>query len=208
MAKNSSPSKAPKNGAQLRENPEEREKRPKRPRNPVKPPGRHKHRHTARRNNVQISSANRAWTSEAPSRRKHEILPKARGLTHERSTTAHRNNVQIFKCELGLKIGVHIHVENVEIQLKASTCRCTHTGMSTTAQNTKNCTCRRNNGQISTLSKNCTCGIRRNLLHNRNVHHSEDELNLGQDSNLWTAGTVAADHRDIDAKNSLLHSLH
>ena len=60
MAKNSSPSRAPKNGAQLRENPEEREKRPKRPKNPVKPPGRHKHRHAARRNNVQISSANRA----------------------------------------------------------------------------------------------------------------------------------------------------
>ena len=30
----------------------------KRPKNPVKPPGRHKHRHTARRNNVLISSAN------------------------------------------------------------------------------------------------------------------------------------------------------
>ena len=29
-----------------------------------------------------------------------------------------------------------------------------------------------------------------NLLHNKNVHHSEDELNLGQeDSNLWTVGT-------------------
>ena len=95
MAKNSSPSRAPKNGAQLRENPEEREKRPQRPKNPIKPPGRHKHRHTARRNNVQIFSANRAWTSDEPSRRKYEILPKARGLT-----TAHRNNVQIFKCEL------------------------------------------------------------------------------------------------------------
>ena len=102
-----------KTGAQLRDNPEEREKNGQRPKNPVKPHGRHKHRHTARRNNVQISSANRAWTSEAPSRRKYEILPKARGLTHERSTTAHRNNVQIFKCELGLRIGVHIHVENV-----------------------------------------------------------------------------------------------
>ena len=34
MAKNSSPSRAPKNGAQLRENPEEREKRPKKPKNP------------------------------------------------------------------------------------------------------------------------------------------------------------------------------
>ena len=33
--------------------------------------------------------------------------------------TAHRNNVQIFKCELGLRIGVHIHVENEEIRLKA-----------------------------------------------------------------------------------------
>ena len=68
---------------------------------PVKPPGRHKHRHTARRNNVQISSANLAWTSEYSSRGKYEILPKARGLTHERSTnTAHRNNVQISQCEL------------------------------------------------------------------------------------------------------------
>ena len=100
MAKNSSPSRAPKNGAPLRENPEEREKKTKKAEKTVKPPGRHKHRHKARRNNVQISSANRAWTSEAPSRRKYEILPKARGLTHERSTTAHRNNVQIFKCEL------------------------------------------------------------------------------------------------------------
>ena len=87
MAKNSSPSRAPKNGAQLRKNPEEREKRPKRPKNPIKPPGRHKHRHTARRNNVQISSANRPWTSEAPSRRKYEILPKARGLTHETNSS-------------------------------------------------------------------------------------------------------------------------
>ena len=118
MAKNSSPSRAPKNWRSTLGQPEEREKIAKRPKNPVKPPGRHKHRHTARRNNVQVSSANRAWTSEAPSRRNFEILPKAPGLTHERSTTAHRNNVQIFKCELGLRIGVHIHVENVEIQLK------------------------------------------------------------------------------------------
>ena len=95
--RNSSPSRAPKTGAQLRDDPEEREKMAKKANNPVKPPGRHKHRHTARRNNVQISSANRAWTSEAPSRRKYEILPKTRGLTHERSTTAHRNNVQIFQ---------------------------------------------------------------------------------------------------------------
>ena len=29
-----------------------------------------------------------------------------------------------------------------------------------------------------------------NLLHSRNVHHSEDELNQGhEDSNLWTVGT-------------------
>ena len=102
MAKNSSPSRAPKTGAQLRDDPEEREKMAKKAKNPVKPPGRHKHRHmTASRNNVQISSANCAWSSETPSRRKYEILPKASGLTHGRSTTAHRNNVQIFKCELG-----------------------------------------------------------------------------------------------------------
>ena len=41
MAKNSSPSRAPKNGAQLRENPEEREKRPEKaekPRQTARPP--------------------------------------------------------------------------------------------------------------------------------------------------------------------------
>ena len=108
-----------KTGAQLQTTRRSAKKWPKSRKKPSNPPGRHKHRHTARRNNVQISSANRAWTSEAPSRGKYEILPKARGLTHERSTTARRNNVQIFKCELGLRIGVHIHVENVEIQLKA-----------------------------------------------------------------------------------------
>ena len=48
-----------------------------------------------------------ARDSDEPSRRKYEILPKVRGLTQERSTTARRNNVQIFKCELGLRIGVH-----------------------------------------------------------------------------------------------------
>ena len=40
-------------------------------------------------------------TSRGPpsERRKYDILPKARGLTHERSTnTLHRNNGQIFKC--------------------------------------------------------------------------------------------------------------
>ena len=141
----------------------------------IKPPGRHKHRHTARRNNVQISSANRAWTSEEPSRRKYEILPKARGLTHERSTTAHRNNVQIFKCELGLRIGVHIHVENVEMLLKAE-----HLSLHIY-------------GHVSNFPEHQELhlwNLDETLLHNRNVHHSEDELNLGQeDSNLWTVGT-------------------
>ena len=42
MAKNSSPSRAPKNGAQLRENPGGARKKAKKAKNPFKPPGRHK----------------------------------------------------------------------------------------------------------------------------------------------------------------------
>ena len=47
-----------KTGAQLWDNPKEREKWTKKAEKTVKSPGRHKHRHTARWNNVQISSAN------------------------------------------------------------------------------------------------------------------------------------------------------
>ena len=54
---------------------------------PVKPPGRHKHRHTARRNNLQISSANLRVDIRVNLHEENmKILPKARGLTHERST--------------------------------------------------------------------------------------------------------------------------
>ena len=63
-AKNSSPSRAPKNWRSTPGQPGGARKKAKKAEKPVKPPGRHKHHHTARRNNVQISSANQAWTSE------------------------------------------------------------------------------------------------------------------------------------------------
>ena len=186
MAKNSSPSRAPKNGAQLRENPEEREKRPKRPKNPVKPPGRHKHRHTARRNNIQISSANRVRLPMNLHVENMKILPKARGLAHERSTTARRNNVQIFKCELGLRIGVHFHVENKEIRLKAAHLSLHIYGHVNNKTTTRTAPVVATTGISPPCPRTAPVESRRNLLHNRNVHHSED---LGQDSNLLTVGT-------------------
>ena len=146
-------------------------------------------------------------SSRTPSRRKYEILPKARRLTHDCQIQARRNNPN-FKCELGLRIGVHCHVENMKIHQKRGTCRCTYTGMSTTAQNPITAPVVTTTGKSPPCPRTAPVEYDENLWHNRNVHHSEDELNLGQDSNLWTAGTVAADHRDVDAKNSLLHSLH
>ena len=89
-----------------------------------------------------------------------------------------------------LRIGVHIYVENVEILLKAE-----HLSLHIF-------------GHVNNFPEHQELhlwNLDGNLLHHRNVHHSEDELNLGQDSNLWTVGTVAADLRDVDAKNSLLH---
>ena len=77
--------------AQLQDNPEERERRPKRPKNPS-------NRLAAMNTAIQLVGTmsrfpvrtKRGHPSE-PSRRKYEIFPKARGLTHERSTnTAHR----------------------------------------------------------------------------------------------------------------------
>ena len=74
-----------------------------------------------RRNNVQISSANRAWTSEAPARRKYEILPKARGLTHERSTNCSIEIVFRFSSANSASGSEStFHVENKEILLKAA----------------------------------------------------------------------------------------
>ena len=74
------------------------------------------------------------------------------------------------------------------------TCRCTYTGMSRTQDHHENCTC----GISTEIS--CTTGM---------------FATLGMDR-IW--GTririsglrelVAADHRNVDAKNSLLHSLH
>ena len=75
----------------------------------------------------------------------------------------------------GLRIGVHIHVENVEILLKAE-----HLSLHIY-------------GHVNNFPENQELhlwNLDGNLLHSRNVHHSEDELNLGQeDSNLWTVGT-------------------
>ena len=89
--------------------------------------------------------------------------------------TVHRNNVLIFKCKLGLRIGVHIHVENEEIGLKAR-----HLSLHIY-------------GHVNNLPYHQELhlwNLDGNLLHSRNVHHSEDELNLEhEDSNLWTVGT-------------------
>ena len=123
MAKNSSPSRAPKNGAQLQENPEEREKRPKRP----KPP-------SSRLAAIKLmmkycpdfQCEPARGSPRTPSRRKYEILPKPRRLTHDCQIQARRNNPN-FKCELGLRIGVHFHVENMEIHQKSEATVVAHT---------------------------------------------------------------------------------
>ena len=75
----------------------------------------------------------------------------------------------------GLRTGVHIHVENVENLLKAE-----HLSLHIY-------------GHVNNFTENQELhlwNLDENLLHSRNVHHSEDELNLGhEDSNHWTVGT-------------------
>ena len=96
MAKNSSPSRTPKNGAQLhggaRKMPHFTAKKKH------QPPSRHEHRHTARR----IMSRFPVRTCGCrPSRTKYEILPKARKLTHEVSARYKLEEIiQFSKCEL------------------------------------------------------------------------------------------------------------
>ena len=153
MAKNSSPSRAPKNGAQLRENPEEREKRPKTPSNRLAAINTAIKLMMKYCPDFQCEAA--SGSPRTPSRRKYEILPKARRLTHDCQIQARRNNPN-FKCELGLRIGVHFHVENMEIHQRARHLSLHIYGhVNNLPDQHENCTCRRNNGHISTLSKNC-----------------------------------------------------
>ena len=51
---------------------------------------------------------------------KNEILPKARGLTHERSTTARRNMFRFSSANSASGTESTFHVENKEIRLKAA----------------------------------------------------------------------------------------
>ena len=93
----------------------------------------------------------------------------------------------------GLRVGVHFHVDNEEIRLKVR-----HTSLHTY-------------GHVNNLPDHQELHLWNfdgNLLHNWNVRHSEDGLNLGH----WiqTSGLrelIAADNKDVDAKNSFLHSL-
>ena len=105
---------------------------------------------------------------------------------------AHRNNVQIFKCELPWNS--HFHRESEEIQSRTR-----HLSLHIY-------------GHVNNLPDHQELdlwdfdGV---LLHNRNVRYSENGLNLGH----WIRTSalrelVAADHRDVDTKNSLLRSLH
>ena len=118
MAKNSSPSRAPKNGAQRQCELTEREKcRSSRQKKSSQPPGRHNHRHTARRNTVQTSSTNLRVDADHHA----ENMKFSQKLAVP--GTAHRNNVQAFRCELpwnpmeaASESESTFHVENQEIR--------------------------------------------------------------------------------------------
>ena len=218
MAKNSSPSRAPKNWRSTPGEPGGARKNGQKGRKP--PSNRLAAINTAIKlmmkycPDFQCEPAR--GSPRTPSRRKYEILPKARRLTHDCQIQARRNNPN-FKCELGLRIGVHFHVENLEIHQKRGTCRCTYTGMSTTSQNTKNCTCGISTKSVAQLcphkqhEQHLHCGnpvvdnghppcpkldAKMNL-HNRDIDH-EEVLQLrdnAQFSSVWTKAAVVAQRR-------------
>ena len=120
---------------------------------------------------------------KTPSRRIYEIRPKARRLTHDCQIQARRNNPN-FKCELGLRIGVHFLVENMEIHQKRGTCRCTYTGMSTTSQtNTRTAPVVATTG----ISPPCPKLDAKMNLHNRDIDH-EEVLQLRNLRSFQTSG--------------------
>ena len=91
----------------------------------------------------------------------------------------------------GLRIGVHIHVENVEILLKAEHLSLHIYGHVNNPRPPRELhLSSQQRAYLHLVQELHLWNLDGNLLHNRNVHHSEDELNLGQeDSNLRTVGT-------------------
>ena len=145
MAKNSSPSRAPKN---LRST-------------PGQPGGERSNRLAAINTAMQLVG----------------IMSRFPVRTVERSTNCSKKSCSDFQVRTamelhgsGLRNGVHIHVENVEIRLKAEHLSLHIYGHVNNPRPPRELHLWNLDG---------------NLLHNRNVHHSQDELNLGhEDSNL------------------------
>ena len=123
---------------------------------------------------------------KTPSRRKYEILPKARRLTHDCQIQARRINPN-FTCEpfsrrkygnsskaRHLSLHIYRHVNNLPDQHE-------------------NCTCRRNNGHISTLSKTGRQDEPEQQGHR--PRRSTATAGPAQFSDIWTKAAVVAQRR-------------